>query len=137
MLSIVPFEARHLEMLPRAKAALSDIEWQLLQEQQYSYTLLHGERAVACAGVVKHWEGRGEGWMFIGPHSRSELMFLCRAVKRFFAYCPFRRVEAVVKDDFLPAHKWVRKFGFRVEGRLRSYSPSGEDMVLYSKIRGH
>jgi hypothetical protein len=137
VLSIVPFSAKDLEALRpnMGDRAVSKEQVEALENEKYSYTLMNDGKVVACAGVIEWWTGRGEGWMFIGPHTFQELLFFYRAVKRFFAACPFRRVEAVVEVDFPEAHQWVLNFGFKFEGRLSRYAPDGDDMSLYAFIR--
>jgi hypothetical protein len=135
---IVPFQAAHIARLKldTENAALPDREFLVaLEDEKYSYTLMQGERVVACLGVIEWWEGRGEGWMFLGPHSLRELCYLYRAMKRFFEACPFRRVEAVVRSDFPEAQDWVKSFGFKFEGHLTAYSPEGDDTQMFAKIR--
>lgn len=137
-MEIVPFQAAHIARLKSEteNEELPDPEFlAALEEEKYSYSLVQGDKVIACLGVIEWWEGRAEGWMFIGPHSLGELCYLYRAVRRFFETCPYRRVEAVVRSDFPEAQDWVKSFGFQFEGHLTAYSPEGEDMMMFAKIR--
>jgi hypothetical protein len=47
----------------------------------------------------------------------------------------FKRIEAFVDANFAEGHRWIQMLGFVREGYMRSFSPNGNDAVLYARIR--
>lgn len=90
---------------------------------------------IVCAGVIQWWPGRYEGWMRAKrPLTLGETRFVWRAIQKQVRH--YRRFEAVVREDNLKAIRWVESLGLELEGKLKSYSPGGADMLMYAKVRG-
>lgn len=139
---IVPFKPEHLEVLA------------LQQEQEYmrpylgiigygkwlavegkSFTGMDGERVLFCAGVLPMWEGRGEAWALFSSDLQRHFLKIHNAVRRFFAICDVRRIEANVQADSECARRWMRMLGFEPEGNMPGYWPDGRDAVRYARVR--
>jgi len=58
-----------------------------------------------------------------------------RAALRYFDVTEFKRVEAFVDANFDAGHRWIKMLGFEREGYMRSFTPEGNDAVLYARIR--
>ena len=105
-------------------------------ERGMSYTARVDGKIVVCAGVVEHWEGRGEAWAFLAKDSGKHFVAIHRAVKRFLDVCPIKRIEAAVDYEFEPGHEWVTMLDFKIEAqRMRGYFPDGRDATLYARVR--
>lgn len=104
----------------------------------YSYAILNkgSGRVLACAGVAEYWAGRGEAWALLSAGMQSDFIVVTKMVKRFLAVCPLRRIEAAVVVDHAAGHRWTQLLGFQLEAPLlRGYTPQGEDVSLYARVR--
>lgn len=139
---IETFRPEHLDQLalqPAQSVARIDIANRGYGEalaRHESVTVMIDHRVVACAGVVRIWEGRGELWALIagdiGPAGMQHLHFRARAWLRNTVW---RRLEAHCDKEFLEAHRWLQLLGFIYEGPLAKYTPDGRDCVRYARVR--
>ena len=137
---VVPFKHAHLKDLAEQEATaylrpyVAEENLRAL-ENEFAYTGFAEGRPIACVGIVKHWEGRGEAWAFLAGDCRPWFTAIHRASLRALAFAGFRRVEAVVDYEFKAGHRWVKSLGFEVEAeRLRAYRPTGGDCTLYARV---
>ena len=99
-----------------------------------AYTLVVGDEVLATAGFIPQWEGRATVWALISKEVGPHMVFLTRAVKRALQLHHYRRVETHVSSDFEQGHRWARLLGFEREGRMRAFTPEGDDCDLYARI---
>jgi len=142
MIRVVRFRAEHLAALdlqPAQRSLREDVAnpdyGRTLQDCEYAFSALAGDRVVACAGVQEIWTGRAMAWALVGADSGTYFLAVHRAVSGFLAQAPWRRVEMVVENDFKAGHRWARMLGMTGEGLMRGYSPSGVDFYLYARVR--
>lgn len=97
------------------------------------WTALNGDEVVGCGGVIDHSGGRGEAWALLAGGAGAQLVSITRAVRRFLAAAPYRRVEAVTACNFPPARRWVTMLGFRFEGLMSAYCDDGSDAERWAR----
>lgn len=138
---IVPFEPSHLGSISLQKAqrwigptAHPDYGKQL-KAAGHCYTMMDGDRVVACAGLVNMWENRAHAWAMISGDAGSRFVRMFRAMRSFLDMQETRRIEASVDVDFEQGHRLMRMLGFNREGLMKAYMPDGRDAVLYGRIR--
>jgi len=71
----------------------------------------------------------------VSPEKRRQGLasFMLRILIRYAKRRGFRRILLEVRERNLPAQRLYQKFGFRIDGRRRSYYPdTGEDAILMS-----
>lgn len=144
-LSLVTAQKEHvrevLERDPTSKylgAVLTDEGLTKLGQNGWTFSILSEGRAIMVGGIAEYWPGRGELWAFVDHTCGRQFVGVHRKVANFVDVCQkqFRRIEAAVLVDFMPAHRWVRMLGFRLEAeRLEAYSMDGQDYSLYSRVR--
>lgn len=94
-----------------------------------------GGRPVSSIGLVELWEGRALAWAIMSAGAGRHLLGITRAVRRFLAVSPWRRIEAGVECSFAAGHRWARVLGFKLEAeRMASWS-AGRDFALYARLR--
>lgn len=137
---VVPFKYEHLLGLAEQEATaylrpyVREENLRAL-ENEFAYTGMVDERPVACVGIIKYWEGRGEAWAFLAGDCRPWFTAIHKASLRALDFCGIRRVEAVVDAEFAAGHRWVKSLGFKVEAeRLAAYRPTGGDCTLYARV---
>jgi hypothetical protein len=137
-----PYKPEHLQELilqpaqARVRANLSDPEYAQALVGKHSFTLKMDGKVVACFGVLKLWEGRGDAWALIsgdiGARGMRRLHFEIR--KRLEASHEFRRIETACDAGFEQAKRWLELLGFQYEGPLLKYTPDGRDCLRYARI---
>lgn len=105
-------------------------------ETQGSWSLLYGDKLIACGGVITQWKGRHTGWMLLNKRSSRHMVCITRITKEFLVKVR-GRVEMTVRKDFPQGQRWAEMLGFQVETPiLRGYGPEGEDHIGYVMING-
>lgn len=138
---IEPFHPEHLERLllqpsqAMLQPALADRQY---GEHLYSggpaYTGLAGDQVIACIGLFEMWENRAYAWGLIAKEAGPHFIHITKAVLRAMEMHQFRRIETAVLCNFTQGHRWARLLGFKHEGTMKSYTPTGEDCELYARV---
>lgn len=138
---VVKFKAYHLSTLTEGPLGwvrnyAGEAELRALEADPHTYTAVTEEgEVIACGGITKYWEGRGEVWAVVSHKARPHFVALHSAAKRFVNAFGFRRLEAAVDVDFKMGHRWVKALGFKQEAPcLRAYLPNGKDCSLYARV---
>lgn len=140
---IIPFVAAHVEELrDRIQAgqedtAMSTAHGEVFEKGHCAWTCVNVKfDAVAAAGILPVWKGRGLAWALIsadaGPHMREITLATLEALDA----CRCTRVELYAKPGFHAAFRWARMLGFEFEAILEGADPSGGDMAIFKRIRG-
>lgn len=138
---IEPFKPEHLETLllqpsqVMLQPYLNDRNYgEFLFRGGPAYSGLDGDRVIACMGLIPLWENRAQGWGLISSNAGAYFNQITKAVLHTMELHPFRRIEASVKCDFQPGHRWIKMLGFEREGTMRCYAPDGDDYDLYARV---
>lgn len=91
---------------------------------------------IGCGGIAVEHPGCSTAWTLLNPNlSGKRMVTLTRWARTVIANCPTRRVQAHADPSFAPARRWLELLGFQYEGLLRSFSPDGRDMAVFSIVR--
>jgi hypothetical protein len=106
-------------------------------ENTPAFTVMSGDKPVACGGAIDYWMDRAEAWSYISDDIGPRLFLrMHHAVKRFFDAHGATRIEAYVDCQFPEGHRWALALGFKVETpRLEKYWPGGRDATCYVRIK--
>ena len=99
-----------------------------------AYSLVDGDVVFASAGFIPQWDNRALAWALISAEVGQHMVALTRGVRRALTLHHYRRVETSVACDFEQAHRWAKMLGFEREGRMRAFTPEGQDCDLYARI---
>ena len=96
---IVPFEAWHLQWL--TLQASQDPTWVpltydyglALKTAGPCHTAFVGASVIACAGIVRYWEGRAAAWALLSDQMPEYRKAIHKAVKAFLAGFECRRLD--------------------------------------------
>ena len=141
---IVPFKPEHWEMIKFREFERETVGNMLdeirlkLDAKGPTYTMLvHGEVA-GFAGVALMWPGVGEGWILGSDLFESNKLWFVRTVKRYLEKIMYthdlHRVQTTVMHGQTGLVRLVEFLGMEFEGRLRNYSPNGEDYLIYGRV---
>lgn len=155
---IIPFEGWHLEVINLRQEQRELIEVQSQKVGGYSnfgdlfihggavddggpcaWTGLLDGKVIVCAGVLHIDDYFGQAWSFVSEDFTKEnlsvKMKCIKGIKNGLDRLPLRRIQADTETWFLEAQRFLRFLGFEKEGIMRSYTPVGDDSILYSRIK--
>ena len=105
-----------------------------------SYAVLSASGdVIACAGIVDHWQGRGEVWaLYPEAMGVANVRGLLGVYKTVIENSPFDRVEAHCRAGNRQARTILTRCGFScyAENQQKFY-PNGDSADLYAWVRGH
>jgi len=140
-MKIVQFEPEHLQrlLLQPSQAimqpTLSDPTYGAsLKEAGPAYSLVDGDAVFATAGLIPQWSNRAIAWALVSSEVGPHMVMLHKAVLRVFSLHHFRRIETSVACNFEQGHRWAKLLGFEREGRMRAFTPEGDDCDLYARV---
>lgn len=138
---VIPYEAEHLAMLDAQDAQrylsawVGDEQAKSLEDTP-SYTAVHEDRVLCCAGILPIWQGRAVAWAYMDRRAGEHFIALHRRVQQFLDQCYVQRIEAHVDREFEAGHRWARMLGFDMEAeRMTAFRPDGGDCSLYARVR--
>lgn len=115
---------------------LSDPNLELVADLEHSFTLVKDGIVLGCAGLIPIWEGRAAAWLILSDAvHHKEMRHVHVEVMRFLEMAPYRRIETTVDSVFKQAHRWAMMLGFKLEGKMKSYDPTGRDCWLYARVK--
>lgn len=144
---VVPLLSIHLEDLTlqdgqQEMAEYLDIEGypEMLEGMSDSYSLMSDDGVLlACGGVADQGNGRGLVWSLISQRVEGGVMMreIVRIVNVRLDNATQRRLEAIVKDGFQPAHKLMRLLGFKceTENGMVNWFKDGTKAYLYARTK--
>lgn len=133
-----PYDLEALSLQPMqadSKALVTTQHGMALKECGDCFTATVDGNPIGCIGVVNHWEGRRYVWAYLAHDVGIHMISLTRAIKLWLKYHGQGRLETAVDCRFDAAVRWAEMLGFEREGRMRHWSPTGDDFWLYARIR--
>lgn len=139
---IVPFCVDHLRAIKLQAAqagvlsSIGDTEAAYIEASEYAFTALDGDEVVACAGILKLWEGRGHAWALLSGSIGSRFVRVHRAVMRAIKLSGYRRIEMDVDAAHAEAIKWAGMLGFYNEtpDGMRGYTTDGRLYYRFARV---
>jgi len=139
-MNVIPFRAEHfwgMDVQP-AQAYVRDYVTEndiTALEKTQSFTIVEGERLLACFGWIPLYPTRASLWACISAASGPHFVGITRIAKQLIHDLPFRRLEMEVDCEFEQGHRWAKMLGFELEAeRLRGLRMDGGDSALYARI---
>lgn len=138
---IIPFEPEHLELIELQesqklfKERFKNEYASHLIDSGPCYSAIEDGIVYACAGVSIQWDNRAIVWSLLSKDVGRHFTRIHKAAFRLMDMVSIRRIEAHVDPDFPEAHRWIKMLGFEFEGRMKAFSPYGDDMDLYARIK--
>lgn len=139
----IAFEPRHIGII-EGKVAPENAPMpglaEIVQAAGDAWTFTHGERIIACWGLLPIWPGRSTIWgVGVRDASPAEILGLLRHVRAKLSGRTEYRVEAhalgTPEGGWDSAHRLVRALGFRFEVYLPSYQRKGIGMSQYVIVK--
>ena len=142
---LVPFKAEHAKAFDDNEGELVYLGATIADYMEFNesggpgYTGIHHGKVIGCGGVRLFWKGVGEAWgIYPGcffQNIREVFYYTKTMLGTIIEENDLRRVQATARVDLGCAQNWLRHLGFKREGRMNNYCPSGNDTYLYSILR--
>jgi hypothetical protein len=100
-----------------------------------AWSAFDGNQILACGGIHRDFETCGTAWSLLLPSTARHMTGLTRLSRRVFDASPLVRIQAHASPTFKPAMRWLAMLGFKYEGTMRKFSPSGSDVLLFARVR--
>lgn len=140
-LSVIPFVAEHLGMLPaRLKLGADPVDAGIgfLALPGLARTAVYGGQVIGCAGWWRRWAGCAEAWAAVGDVPLKAWPLATRMVLGALEAGHrqgIRRFEITVVDGFDAGMRWAHMLGFTVCGRRACFDAAGRDHWLLERVR--
>ncbi|MCF7811451.1 GNAT family N-acetyltransferase [bacterium] len=145
-LDIIPFEPDHVLLLGDRKE-----ETEMRHHEDFmkwakenhtpgtSYSGFYEGKLLGCAGVRIMWKGVGEAWAMFAPeiimYGKEAYVYVGEYLKKIMDDNNLHRVQGHVDSEFILAIKYIENLGFKIEGKMRKFGPTGNDHYLYALVR--
>ena len=111
---------------------------EVLEGEKHAFTVLYYKQPMISTGICELWDGVGEAWMLADNDIAKHPLVFARLVKtHLIAYMDkhnFRRVQAHVRSDWKPAHRFARFCEMKKEGRMPRFGPEGGEYTRYARV---
>jgi hypothetical protein len=114
------------EAYARTLIANKGVAWAVVED---------GDCTIACGGIVEAWPGRALAWSLITPRAFRYFRTLHRLVKTVLDDSPWARIEIDVSATHEAGKRWAEHLGFELECVRRKFTPDGQDMILYARVK--
>ena len=140
---IVPFKAEHfdkIELQPHQEGFstyIADKKYgKSIEQGSDSFTAFDGNKIIGCAGLVEQWDGRAVAWALLSKDAGKHMLSIVRKIDEYLNLKNIRRVEASSICGFKPGARLLEMLGFEYEGIAKKYTPDGQDVLMYARVRG-
>ena len=145
MIRVAPFAMDDARVIAPQDAQLRD--WpsdmtphlRALAGKGRAFTLRNDGRPIAIMGVMEVHREAATAWAMIGRGCWGHMGDMTRICREYLDDQPYRRIDMLVRASFAAGQRWARRLGFEREAVLRAWTPDGEDMMMFARIRenGH
>lgn len=140
-LPFLPDHAQSLRLRPGAAQALEGLPPLSELARAYhaagpAWTVLCGDRVLACGGAVRFWPGVGECWCWAGCDVDQVALAFARLARRVVESLArehgFHRLQLHAREDDSRANRFAAYLGFTLEGRCPGFGPAPSGQATYN-----
>jgi len=100
-----------------------------------AWTILSDGNPVCIWGKTAIWNGRCVLWILMGEGSRTCMKRIIELSKATIDLMSEHRIEATTIATWRSGWRFLELLGFNAECVMRKYSATGEDEVLFARVR--
>lgn len=104
-----------------------------------AWTVLDAGNPILCGGIYELNKAVGEAWTLVSTDfidaDLRVIIEVVRYIKDVLDRVDYTRVQSNTEVSFKEGQRFLEMLGFEKEGIARKYTPTGEDSVLYAKIK--
>lgn len=135
---IVPYTFEHGMAIRQNVAEGIVLPPRHLQDMDGYSAIMDSGEVVCCAGLYQ-WQDLphiATAWAFVNRNISGPALFaVTKAVIALLETRKERRIEALCREDWAPARRWLQRLGFEYEGPVRKYGPDGSDFARYARVQ--
>ena len=138
---IVDYRAIHAREICENNKVDGSFFWtqaQVLEGEKHTYTVLYCGQPVIATGICELWDSVGEAWMIADNEIAKHPITFARLVKthliKYMSDYNFKRVQANVRSDWKPAHRFARFCEMKKEGDMPMFGPEGSTYTRYARV---
>jgi len=112
-------------------------DWQIAEYTNYTKTILHGEKVVAVIGIVKMWNGVGQGFVITSASYKGGIRYLRTTAQHLIkgmGELGLWRVQTYIDESWLESARFAKLLKLKHEAVLKKMSPDGADLSLYARV---
>lgn len=110
----------------------------LYSENGPAFTGFVEDIPIAVAGIMIPWPGLGTAWSFTTAQVAQFPCAFHRGIKRKIEEIAvekgLRRLQMDIPHDHVVSRRWALRLGFRREGAMPKYGPTGDLWLRYSRL---
>lgn len=99
-----------------------------------AFTITRGDTLLMVAGLVEVHSAYASAWALFTSGLGGDYAAIVRAIRRVLDASGYRRVDAMIREDWGRAHALARLLGFSKEGVSRAMGEKGEDFATYARV---
>lgn len=103
-----------------------------------AFTFLAGDEVIAIVGYHFIMAGVVQVWSLLSSTAKRHPLSLTKAIRTLIEFheqeLNLRRIQMMVKVGYQAGWRWARTLGFREEGLMKNYRPTG-DSWLFARTR--
>lgn len=140
-MDFIPYKPQHfIDLVPKANVNDTGKEFAFVAEHHGKYpasTALVENEVIACFGITPTWTGVAYVWTLFSHDAEKHGMAIYRNTRAFLDSMmdTHHRLQCEVLTTNEQAIRFVEKFGFEREGRLRQVGPDKQDYFMYARLR--
>lgn len=106
-----------------------------------AYAFIYNGEIVALGGIAMLWGKVGEAWLLSAEPMNRHGLVSARAIIRKLRQTEMElgdrleRLQAQAPVSHPSAHRWIQWLGLEKESVAKKYSATGEDAVIYAKVK--
>lgn len=100
------------------------------------YSCIKDGKVLAIGGIAEQVENRALVWSIISKHLHGfDFVSFTRKCKNICDNAKYKRLEIIVKESFVPGHRWAEMLGFKCEtpNGMINWFDNSEKAYLYAK----
>lgn len=104
-----------------------------------AYAFMENDKVIAVGGIAHLWGAVGEAWLLSSTKMQHYGIRTARAIKKRLLETEkemnLTRLQAQAPVSHPSAHRWIKWLGMEQESVARKYTATGEDAIIYAKVR--
>lgn len=142
MLTFEPLHVKHFEYISPMSVQSDELAYlyspagREALEGSLSLSAWAQGRCLGAAGINRPWKGRGEAWTLLSEGAAPYLLPIVRKMRQVInEQTDLVRVDMMVRPGNKQGAQFARLLGFKKEAVLRRYHPSGDDLIVFARVK--
>ena len=134
---IRPYHYGDIDEILEPKEAGEFTDDQLNDYTNYAETVINNGEVVAVMGIVKIWNGSGQGFVITANGYKGGISYMKASIsclERGMKSLKLWRLQTYIDERWNESKRFAELIGMDKECRLRKMAPDGHDLFLYARV---